>query len=125
MSETFRTAVETAIFARRAEKLLTASEKIDLITQLATNPEAGDLIPETGGVRKLRFGIRGKGKAGGVRVIYYYLDDEVPLFAMLIYGKGEKADLTADERKTVAQIAAAIKQTAKRRKDPPRLERET
>jgi hypothetical protein len=61
--------VETPIFSRRADALLTRDERAELITTLASNPMAGDVIPGTGGVRKLRFGARGRGKRGGFRVI--------------------------------------------------------
>ena len=66
------TVVETSIFARRAEKLLSAEERDELIAYLAANPTAGDLIEGTGGVRKVRFAARGKGKSGGVRVIQFF-----------------------------------------------------
>lgn len=66
------TVVETSIFTRRAEKLLSPEERQDLVTFLANAPETGDEIPGTGGVRKVRFAAQGKGKSGGVRVIYYF-----------------------------------------------------
>lgn len=59
------TVVETSAFARRAEKLLTAEEREDLLFYLATHPELGDEIPGTGGVRKLRFSAKSRGKSGG------------------------------------------------------------
>lgn len=68
------TVVETPTFVRRAEKSLSGDEHRQLIEFLAFNPAAGDVVPETGGVRKVRFAARSKGKRGGVRVIYYYLD---------------------------------------------------
>lgn len=108
-----QTVVETPIFVRRAEKLLSEEEHADLITCLAGEPEAGDEIVGTGGVRKLRFGAMGRGKSGGVRVIYYFYDGSMPVYALLIYGKNERADLTPDQRKAVTAFAAAIK-TARR-----------
>lgn len=110
------TVIETAAFARRAEKLLASDEREELITFLAENPEVGDEIPGTGGVRKVRFAAKGKGKSGGVRVIYYYFDQDNPLYAVLIYGKGEQANLTPDQTKAVAGFAAGIKATAKARR---------
>jgi len=107
--------VETPSFARRAEALLSEAESHDLISFLAANPDAGDLIPGTGGVRKVRFAAQGHGKSGGVRVIYYFYDDECPIYALLIYGKNERADLSPDQRKAVAAFAAAIKQQRKRK----------
>ena len=68
-----------------------------------------------GGVRKVRFAGKGKGKSGGVRVIYYYYDQEMPIYALLIYVKNERADLTTEQRKAVASFAAAIKASRKRK----------
>ena len=107
------TFIETPAFARRADKLLTAEERDDVVAFLAESPEAGDEIPGTGGVRKVRFAAKGKGKSGGVRVIYYSLDGDDPLYAIFIYGKGEQADLTPDQARAVAGFAAGIKATAK------------
>src|SRR5580704_3790254 len=103
------TVVETSAFARRAEKLLSAEEHEELIFYLALHPQSGDEIVGTGGVRKVRFAAKGKGKSGGVRVVYYVVDDTIPLFALLIYGKGEQADLTAEQRARVAELAKVIK----------------
>ena len=110
-----QTVVETPLFVRRADKLLTEEEHADLIFCLACQPRAGDEIVGTGGVRKLRFAARGKGKSGGVRVIYYFYDEGMPLYALLIYGKNESADMTAEQRRSVAAFAAAIKATRKQR----------
>jgi len=70
VSERLLTIIELSPFIRRAEKLLTSDERDRLIFTLATQPELGDEIPGTGGVRKLRFGAQGRGKSGGMRVIY-------------------------------------------------------
>lgn len=110
-----QTVVETSIFIRRAEKILSKEEHAGLITWLACNPDAGDEIVGTGGVRKARFAAMGKGKSGGVRVIYYFYDQDIPIYALLIYGKNERADLTAEQRKSVTAFAAAIKATRKRK----------
>jgi len=110
-----QTVVETPVFVRRAEKLLSGDEHNELITFLAMNPLAGDEIVGTGGVRKVRFGAKGKGKSGGVRVIYYFYDRDIPIYALLIYGKSERADLTPEQRKSVASFAAAIKSLRKRK----------
>jgi len=110
------TVVELTTFSRRAEKLLSAEEHDALIEFLALNPLAGDEIQGTGGVRKVRFGRGGQGKSGGVRVIYYYYADSMPLYALLIYGKGEKTDLSAEDRRTVAALAEALKAAGRRRR---------
>jgi len=110
------TVVETSVFARRAEKLLSPEEHAELLLYLAVNPEAGDEIPGTGGVRKVRFAAKGKGKSGGVRVIYYFLDEENPLYAILLYGKNEQVNLTPEQKKEVATLASTIKAAVKARK---------
>jgi mRNA-degrading endonuclease RelE of RelBE toxin-antitoxin system len=66
-------------------------------------------------VRKLRYGSKGKGKRGGARVIYYWYNETVPIYALLVYGKNEKTDLTAAEAKVVASFARIIKDRAKDR----------
>ena len=73
--------MDTPTFSRQADKLFNVDEKREVIDCLASNPTAGNLIPGTGGVRKLRFAMQGRGKRGGARVIYYYLDDAVPVYA--------------------------------------------
>jgi mRNA-degrading endonuclease RelE of RelBE toxin-antitoxin system len=113
MVPTLFTVVETPIFSRRAEALLTAGEHGELIDFLAANPYSGEEIVGTGGVRKVRFRAKGRGKSGGVRVIYYVVDEGLPLFALLIYGKNEQADLTSEQRYRVSEFAAIIKAARK------------
>jgi hypothetical protein len=110
-----QTVVETSVFIRRAEKLLSEDEHAELISYLARHPDAGDEIVGTGGVRKLRFGAMGRGKSGGVRVIYYFYDSEIPIYALLIYGKNERANLSPEQRRSVSKMAAVIKATRKRK----------
>jgi hypothetical protein len=62
----------------------------------------------TGGIRKLRWPARGKGKSGGVRVIYYYHDGFMPLFLLTIFGKGEKANLSKAERNELAKFTSLL-----------------
>ncbi len=111
-----QTVAETPTFSRQADKLFSEGERRELIDFLAENPLAGDEIPGTGGVRKLRFAAFGRGKRGGARVIYYYLDETMPVYALLAYGKTAKTDMTPDERRTVAKLAAALKAARKEMK---------
>lgn len=106
------TVVETSAFTRRAEKLLSAEEYQDLIYYLARYREAGDELPGTGGVRKLRFAAFGRGKSGGVRAIYYFYDENTPLYAIFLYGKNEQTDLTPQQKKETKAFAAIIKNAA-------------
>lgn len=107
---------ETPIFTRQTEKLFTEDEKRELIDFLAENPLVGDEIPGTGGVRKVRFAASGRGKRGGARIIYYYLDETIPLYALLAYAKNDQGDMTPDEKRTVSALAAAIKATRKEKR---------
>ncbi|WJS84805.1 type II toxin-antitoxin system RelE/ParE family toxin [Paracoccus sp. TOH] len=111
-----QTVAETPIFTRQTEKLFNEDEKRELIDFLAENPMAGDEILGTGGVRKLRFAASGRGKRGGARVIYYYLDETMPLYALLAYAKNARSDMTPDEKRTVAALATALKAAWKERK---------
>ena len=73
----------------------------------------------TGGVRKVRFAARGKGKSGGVRVIYYFFVEENPLCAIFLYGKDEQANLTPKQKREVKAFAATLKAAAKVRRIKP------
>jgi hypothetical protein len=104
-----RSVLETPIFSRRADALLTREERIELIWTLACSPLAGDVIPGTGGVRKLRFGAAGRGKRGGFRVVYYMLNEAMPIVAIMLYGKNEQADLTPAEKRGAEAIVGVMK----------------
>lgn len=106
-----QTVAETPTFSRQADRIFSEAEKRDLIALLAQNPLSGDEIPGTGGVRKLRFAVAGRGKRGGARVIY--LDETMPIYALLAYAKAAKTDMTADEKRTVSALVAALKATRK------------
>ena len=101
--------LETSIFSRRADALLSREERTELIDTLAREPLAGAVIPGLGGVRKLRFAPKGRGKSGAFRVIYYVLMDDLPILALLLYGKNEQGDLSSAQRKMVAALAAEMK----------------
>ncbi len=104
-----QTVAETPIFTKQADDLFDEDEKQELITFLSLNPLAGDVIAGAGGVRKVRFGASGRGKRGGARVIYYYLDEAMPLYALLVYPKNEKTDLTQEDKRAASGLVAALK----------------
>jgi hypothetical protein len=85
------TVVETPEFLSATRKLLTEEERAVLVDYLAHNPAASELVPGTGGVRKLRWRLEGRGKRGGARVIYFYHSAQVPLFSLTAYAKNERA----------------------------------
>jgi hypothetical protein len=100
--------VETPEFLSGAKRVLTESERIDLIDFLAQNPMAGDVMQGTGGARKLRWAAKGKGKSGGARVITFYSGAELPVFLMAIFGKGERANISKSERNELRQILGGL-----------------
>ncbi|MCL6706414.1 type II toxin-antitoxin system RelE/ParE family toxin [Pseudomonas sp. R2.Fl] len=104
-----QTVAELPTFTHQAAAIFSAEEKQDVIFFLAANPLAGDEIPGTGGVRKVRVPAKGKGKRGGARVIYYWYSENAPLYALLVYTKNRKTDLTPDEARTVSALAKGIK----------------
>lgn len=102
------TVVETREFQRRAEGLFTPGEIAGLIEHIAYHPTAGVVMPGTGGVRKLRWGVRGSGRRGGARVVYFFHDEEMPIFPFTAYAKSARDDLTPVERRTLRRIAAEL-----------------
>ncbi len=111
-----QTVAETPTFTRQADRLFSESERKELIDYLANHPAAGDEIPGTGGVRKLRFAALGRGKRGGARVVYFYGGKDIPVYALLVYAKSARTDLSPSERRTVRTVAAAIKRAEKERR---------
>ena len=105
------TVVETPEFLAATRKLMDEEERSLLVDYLAHNPAEGDLIPGAGGVRKLRWGLEGRGKRGGARVIYFYHSSNLPLFALTAYAKNQRDDLTQDQRDGFRQLAKSIAET--------------
>jgi len=105
----FLTVAETPLFARQAGSIWNEQEREEFVNYIARNPQAGDVIPQTGGVRKVRWGGAGAGKRGGARVIYFYYDDTRPLYLLLVYAKARKEDLSAVEKRAVRKLAAMLK----------------
>ncbi len=95
-------------FRKSIKKLFPEAEIEALIDFLANQPEKGDVIPGTGGLRKLRWKVTGKGKRGGSRVIYYYHRPEWQLLLLTAYAKNEKADLSAKEKKVLSDMVRQV-----------------
>ena len=100
--------VETHIFAEDIDKFLTPDEYRTLQLELVETPKKGNLIKGTGGARKLRFALPGKGKSGSIRVIYYYQVNE-KIYLLLVYKKAKQEDLTPKQRKTIKSLIERIK----------------
>lgn len=96
--------IETPVFTRQVLELLSDEEYAEFQQFLMKHPEAGDVIEGTGGLRKVRWKQGGKGKRGGVRVIYYFVDEADQLRMLLMYRKGLQDDLTPDQRRQLKSI---------------------
>jgi len=95
---------ETSVFTRQITRLIRDEEYRDLQRVLVVNPLAGALIKNSGGLRKIRWRIAGKGKSGGIRVIYYYLTADSKIFMLVAYEKSKKDDLTQKELASIRKL---------------------
>lgn len=102
----YATLIELPIFSKYREDYLDDYEYSKLQELLVNNPASGDLIQGTGGLRKLRYGdsSRGKGKRGGLRIIYYWWVNAYQIFLFTIYNKNEMADLSHDQKKKLKEL---------------------
>jgi mRNA-degrading endonuclease RelE of RelBE toxin-antitoxin system len=100
--------IEFTAYRRRADELLTAEEQNAVVDFIAYDPTCGDVIPGTGGLRKLRVGQGERGKRGGARVIYYFYSADFPLLLLGVYAKNEKADLSAREKKKLTDAVKEV-----------------
>ena len=96
--------IETHIFTEDVKELLSDDEYANFQKHLAENPLAGDVIQQTGGLRKVRWAAGGKGKRGGVRIIYYYVLPDSQIRLLLVYKKGKKDDLTSEQKQVLKQL---------------------
>lgn len=96
--------VETSVFTRQVQRLLSDEEYRQLQAALVARPDWGAIIVGSGGIRKVRWAARGHGKSGGVRVIYYWATAQGQLLMLLIYAKGEQEDLSPSQIQTLKQI---------------------
>ena len=102
------TVIETDDFGRAADKLLTEVEKGKLRAFVAEHPTQGVAIPGTGGIRKLRWAAKGRGKRGGARIIYFVQLERGLIYLLLAYSKSEQEDLTPNQRRELAAIVATL-----------------
>ncbi len=102
------TIVETPEFLASASKFLHEDERAALVDYLAYNPLAGAVIAGTGGVRKLRWGLEGRGKRGGARVIYFYRRTDLPLFILTAYAKNVRENLTQADKNDFKRLTKLL-----------------
>ncbi|MEM6381557.1 MAG: addiction module toxin RelE [Pseudomonadota bacterium] len=109
------TVAELKGVSRQLEKLLGEDEVNALVDFIAHNPESGVVMPNTNGIRKLRWNLRGKGKSRGMRVIYFFHDLNMPLFLLAVYSKGEKLRPTKREEKQMRDLVNSLKAEHRRK----------
>lgn len=95
------TVAETDSFKVEIAELLNLDERLDFLTYLSQNPLKGDVVPVGKGLRKIRWALAGKGKSGGVRVIYYNMLEDGLIVCLAVYAKNEKENLSAKELKSL------------------------
>lgn len=108
--------IETPAFLAATRRLMDEADRTLLVDYLAHHPMAGDVMPGTGGVRKVRWGLEGRGKRGGARVIHFYHDAGMPLFLLTAFAKNERADLTQQDRNDFRRLTALLVESFSRRK---------
>jgi len=109
--------IEAPAFTHHLARYLDDEQYRSLQDKLANRPELGDVIPGTGGFRKVRWADvrRAKGRRGGLRIIYYWFDGQNQIWLMSVYDKNEAVDLTPEQRKTLKAAIDAEKRSRARR----------
>lgn len=113
----FITVVETPSFLAAAGKLMGDEERFVIVNMVAEDPECGVLIRGTGGVRKVRVPLDGRGKSGGARVIYFFHDLDMPVYLLAIFAKNRKASLSQSEKAALKKATTTLVQIHKERRD--------
>ena len=96
--------IETPIFTKLIKELMSDDEYKDLQEALVSRPDRGSLIKNSGGLRKVRWALEGRGKSGGARVIYYWMTDNDQLYMLLAYPKNVQDNLTDTQLKALKKI---------------------
>jgi hypothetical protein len=104
---------ETRAFSDDIDAMLSEADRDAVIVAIAAAPEGGDLIRGTGGLRKRRVALPGRGKRGGARAITLFLGEEWPVYAVFLYAKNERENLSAAQTKALLRLVSAIKAQAR------------
>ena len=96
--------IETTIFTEDVHRFLSENEYHDLQLTLMSRPERGTLIRGGGGLRKIRWGVRGRGKRGGLRIIYQWDGRSGTFFMLMVYAKSEQGDVTPAQRRLLTRL---------------------
>lgn len=111
----FQTVAETPVFSEDIDALLSHAEREAVVASIAADPGGRDLIPGAGGLRKRRIALPGRGKSGGARVITLYLRERFPVYAVFVYAKNERANLSPKQTRILVQLVSDIRAQAQKR----------
>lgn len=107
MPRPLHTVIETEIYLRSAERVMTDAERVAVVNFFANHPQAGDVIPGAGGLRKVRVPMAGRGKRGGARVISYFVAAR-GVYLLLAYAKNDQGNLTPDQSRALARLVETL-----------------
>ena len=96
--------IETSVFTRRIKALMSDDEYRELQEVLVNFPDMGVILQGSGGLRKVRWKLEGRGKSGGVRAIYYWMTEDEQLYMLYVYPKNEQEDLTPEQKKALKAV---------------------
>jgi hypothetical protein len=111
-----QTVAETKAFSEDIDGMMSAADREAVIAGIAAAPDGGDLIPGTGGLRKRRIPLPGRGKRGGARVITLNLGEHFPVYAVFLFAKNEREDLSPQQSKALLRLVGTIKEQAGKKK---------
>ena len=100
--------VETDSYLSKARKIMSEAEMETVVLMISASPKAGDVIQGTGGLRKLRIPLQGRGKRGGGRVVYWDYNEDYPAILLRVFAKNEAADLSPNQKKLLASASEAF-----------------
>jgi hypothetical protein len=110
------TVVETPTYLARASKIMSAAEMNSIVNFVSAAPESGDIIKGSGGLRKARVALGGRGKSGGARVIYWYYNESFPAVLLWAFAKNETENITKSQLATLAKYSVALRNDFRRSK---------
>ena len=111
-----QTVAETRVFSEDIDAMMTEAERDAVIMGIAMDPHGGDLIPGGGGLRKRRIPLPGRGKRGGARLITLNLGERIPVYAVFVFAKNERADLSPGQKRALSRVVEGIKAQARTRR---------
>jgi len=101
--------IETSIFVRQIQRLLSDEEYAALRKHLKDNPNIAPIIQGTGGARKMRWAKKGKGKSGGIRILYLYRGKQGDIFLLLAFAKSDQGNLNKNQKKMIKTLIDKLK----------------